>query len=177
MNEDQVRRFRIVMGALVLGALSIQLVVVPQVAADYAESYPEVAYLAVPYVIAIVVGIGGFEVALLATWQLLSAVATDGTLTSRSKRWANVMAASLVFMAVIFAGVCVHAGSVANVGGPAMLFGLLAALALVPAAVGLRSKAMGFSPGDDVHHRVTQQLPLVVACGFRFPSPRSRSGP
>lgn len=156
MNKEQVRRFRIVMAALALGALLTQLVVVPQVAADYAESYPEVAHLAAPYVIAIVVGIGGFEVALLATWKLLTAAPTGGALTSRSKRWANVMAVSLVFMAVIFGAVCVHARSVENVAGPAMLFGLLASLALVLAALGLRNKAMDFSLGDDVYHRVSR---------------------
>lgn len=156
MNKEQVGRFRIVIGAIALAALISQLVAVPLVAAHYSESYPEVAYLAAPYIIAIGVGIGGFEVALLATWQLLSAALAVETLTSRSKRWANVMAASLVFMAVVFAGVCVHAGSVANVGGPAMLFGLLASLALVPVAVGLRFKALDFSHGDEVYNHVAR---------------------
>lgn len=156
MKQEQVRRFRIVIGALTLGALLTQLVVVPRAAAGYADAYPEVAYLAFPYVIAIVVGIGGFEVALLATWQLLSAAAGGDALTSYSKRWANVMAAALVFMAVLFAGVCVHAGSVANVGGPPMLFGLLASLALIPAAFALKKKAMGFSLGADVDNRVSR---------------------
>lgn len=149
MNKEQVRRFRIVIGAIALVALLTQIVVVPWAAADHAAAYPKVAYLAVPYVTAIVVAIGAFEVALLAVWQILSAAATGGATTSRSKRWANVMAAALIFMAVIFAGVCVHAGSVANIGGPAMLFGLLASVALVPAAFALKKKAMEFSLADD----------------------------
>jgi hypothetical protein len=151
MIRQQVTALRIVLGALAFGALLAQLVVVPRVAAEYADAYPEVAYLAPPYVTALVVAICGFEVALLAAWQLLSAAERGEALTGRSKRWANVMAVSLSFMAVIFAGVCVHAGSFAAVGGPPMLFGLLASLALVPVAVALRNKAVDFLLGDDAH--------------------------
>ncbi len=153
MISQQLTPLRIILGALALGALLAQLVVVPRSAAEYAGAFPEVAYLAPPYVAAIVVAIGGFEVALLAAWQLLSAAAAGEGLTDRSKRWANVMAASLSFMAVIFAGVCVHAGSFAAVGGPAMLFGLLASLALVPVAFGLRKKTVDFLLRDDARRR------------------------
>ncbi|MCW2131926.1 DUF2975 domain-containing protein [Arthrobacter sp. VKM Ac-2550] len=151
MIRQQVARLRIIFGAFALGALLAQLVVVPLVAADYAEAYPEVAYLAPPYVTAIVVAIGGFEVALLAAWQLLSAAVVGEASAGRSKRWANVMAVSLGLMAVLFAGVCVHAGSFAAVGGPPMLFGLLTSLALVPVAFGIRNKALDFLLDDDAH--------------------------
>ncbi|WP_028278394.1 DUF2975 domain-containing protein [Arthrobacter sp. H5] len=140
MIGQHVSRLRIVLGALVPAALLLQFVVVPRTAASYAEAYPEVAYLEAPYLIAAVVTIGGFEVALLAAWQLLSAAEEGKASTHRSQRWANVMTASLCFMALLSAGVCVHAGSVENIGGPAMLFGLLASLALVAVALGLRSK-------------------------------------
>ncbi|GAB3531905.1 hypothetical protein GCM10027403_03120 [Arthrobacter tecti] len=150
MIREHVPRLRIVIGAIAFLAMLVQIVVIPRIAANYANDYPEVAYLAPPYVVAIVIAIGSFEVALLAAWQLLSAAEAGDTLTSRSPRWANVVAASLLFMAMIFAGVCVHAGSVASVGGPAMLFGLLASLAVVPAAFALRKKTMGSSLVDDV---------------------------
>jgi hypothetical protein len=149
MVRQQATRLRIVLGALALGALLIQLVV-PRVAAEYADAYPEVAYLAPAYATAIVVAIGGFEAALLAAWQLLSVAAAGEALTYRSKRWANVMAASLSFMAVILAVVCVHAGSFAAIGGPAMLFGLFASLAVIPGSIVLRNKAMAFLLGADV---------------------------
>jgi hypothetical protein len=154
MITQQVTRLRIILGVLALGTLLTQFMVVPRVAAEYADAYPEVAYLAAPYVTAIVVAIAGFEVALLAYWQLLSAVAAGEALTRRSKRWANVMAASLIFMTVIFAGVCFHAGSFANVGGPPMLFGIIFFLALVPAAFGLRTLILDLFPGNDVDHHV-----------------------
>jgi hypothetical protein len=79
-----------------------------------------------------------FEMALLAAWKLISAAVADGALAGRPTQWANAMTASLILIAVIFAGLCVYVGSVARVGGPAMLFGLLFSLALIPAAFALR---------------------------------------
>ncbi len=154
MTRRQVPLLRIAVGALALGALLAQLVVVPRVAAGFAGAYPEVARLAPPYVIAIVIAIGGFEVALLAAWRLLSAAEGGEAATSRSRLWADVMTASLGVMAVLFAGVCAHAGFVEGVGGPPMLFGLLSSLALVPGAILLRNKAMAFTLGD-VHDRAS----------------------
>jgi cytochrome bd-type quinol oxidase subunit 2 len=156
MIRQQITRIRIILGALALGSLLTQLVIVPRFAAEYAAAYPEVAYLALPYVTAMVVAIGGFEVALLAAWLMLSTAGAGRALTSRSKRWANVMTASLSFMAVIFSGVCVHAGSFAAVGGPAMLFGLLTSLALLLIAFGLRNQAMRFLLRDDVDAHVSR---------------------
>lgn len=148
MTRMHVPFLRSWIGALALAALLAQLVVVPRVAAANARAYPEVAHLERPYVLAIVVALGGFEVALLAAWQIVSAAKRGQALTSRSKRWANVMAASLGLMAVLFAGVFAHAGFVESVGGPPMGFGLLVSLALVPGAFVLRSKARVFSLAD-----------------------------
>ncbi len=61
------------------------------------------------------------------------------------KRWANILAWSLCFMAVVAAGVCVHAAFVANVGGPPMIFGILASLAVVAIALVVRHRAVSFS--------------------------------
>jgi hypothetical protein len=157
MISQRVTPLRVLLGALALGTLLTQVVIVPSTAAEYAEAYPEVAYLAAPYVTAIVVAIGGFEVALLAVWQLLSAAAAGGASPRRAKLLAHVLAVSLSFMAVIFAGVCVHAGSFAAVGGPAMLFGILASLALVLVAFVLRKKAVDFVLTDNVDGPLAQR--------------------
>ncbi|GAB3548458.1 hypothetical protein GCM10027404_12380 [Arthrobacter tumbae] len=146
MTGQQVAFGRVLIGALAAGSLLAQFVLVPQVASDAAERYPEVAHLEIPYLTAVVAALGFFEVALLAAWRLLavtnSAVAGKERLglTGGSKRWIDVMTASLCSTALIFAGICVHAGSVENIGGPAMLFGLLASLSLTVAVVVLRSK-------------------------------------
>ncbi|MDF9278653.1 DUF2975 domain-containing protein [Arthrobacter sp. EH-1B-1] len=131
---------RILIGALAAGSLLAQFVVVPQIAADAAERYPEVAYLEIPYLTAVVVALAFFELALLAAWRL-TARRRRQSLTNGSQRWIDVMTASLCLSALTVAGICVHAGSIENIGGPAMLLGLVAGLALIAAVVVLRSKA------------------------------------
>ncbi len=126
-------------------ALLTQALVVPWVAAACADAYPEVAYLERPYVVAVVTAILGFEVALFAAWQLLSAAKAGNVSKRPATRWADIVAGSLCFMAVVVAGICVHAAFVANVGGPPTIFGLLVCLAVVPVAVVLRNRAVGFS--------------------------------
>lgn len=136
MTTQHLAFFRILIGALAIGSLLAQLVVVPQVAANAAERYPEVAHLEIPYVAAVVVAIGFFEIALLAAWRLVAtARKQEAVSTGASQRWLNLMAVSLCLMALLFAGTCMHAGSVENIGGPAMLFGLLASLALISGVV------------------------------------------
>lgn len=130
--------------AIALAAVATQWLIVPQVARGFAEAYPEVAYLAPPYTIAMVAAIGSFEVGLLAAWQLISAARTKKVLSSGTRQWANTMAASVALMAMLFAGVCAHASFIADIGGPPVFLGLLAALALVPGSVILREVTMGY---------------------------------
>jgi cytochrome bd-type quinol oxidase subunit 2 len=143
---------RTAFGALGLLALLAQTVAVPRAAAASAAAYPQVAHLERPYVIGVVVAILGFESALLSAWMLLSTAKTGEESTSRVRRWANLLAASLWFMAAVIAGVCVHAAFVARVGGPPTMLGLLLCLAVVPGAVALRRRARGFSPHPDAEH-------------------------
>ncbi|WP_133725939.1 hypothetical protein [Nesterenkonia aurantiaca] len=56
------------------------------------------------------------------------------------------MTVSLGIMALLLAGVFFHAGWEENVGGPLMLFGLLACLAALAAALILRSWALRSLP-------------------------------
>ncbi|WP_299167734.1 DUF2975 domain-containing protein [uncultured Arthrobacter sp.] len=136
MTRQHVALFRLLIGVLAVGSLAAQLVVVPQVASNAADRYPEVAHLEIPYATAVVVAIGFFEVALLAAWRLLAtARKEERRLSDVSQRWIDLMAVSLCLMALLFAGICVHAGSVENIGGPAMLFGLLVSLALIGGVV------------------------------------------
>ena len=141
MTRQQVPVLRVAIGALALVALVLQVLVVPLVAAACAAAYPDVAYLERPYVAAVVVALVGFEVALLSAWQLLRVPAEAGP----TMRWANALAGSLCFMAVVLAGLSLHAAFVANVGGPLTMLGLLVCVAVVPIALALRHRAVKFS--------------------------------
>lgn len=142
MTRPEALPLRCALVALAVVALLAQVALVPAAARGYARAFPEVAYLASPYAAAIVVAIACFEVSLLAAWQLLSAALMGRGSTGRFRRWADVSAMALVCSAVVLAAVCLHAGSIAGVGGPAMLFGLLASAAVVPAAFILRRAAI-----------------------------------
>ena len=147
MTQQEALPLRVVLGALGLFALFSQALLVPREAGEYAAAYPSAAYLAVPYAVAVVAAIACFEVALLAAWQILTAAVADAAPGSTTPKWANVVAVSLSLTGVILAGICAHAGSVAGVGGPAMLLGVLAGLGLVPAAFALRARLRRLSSG------------------------------
>ncbi|MEJ5946639.1 hypothetical protein WDZ17_15175 [Pseudokineococcus basanitobsidens] len=140
MSREHLVLARVAVVACAAGALTAQLVV-PQVAAGYAARYPEVAGLERPYVVAVVVATAAVEVALVAAWQLLGRDGEPGS-PRRGRRRVEVVAGSLCLTAGVLAAVCVHAGAVAHVGGPAAGAGLLACLALVVAAVGARRRGL-----------------------------------
>jgi len=151
MTRQEALPLRVALGAIACAAVFAQ-VMLPLLAGGYAAAYPQAANLAVPYAAAAIAAIVCFEVALLAGWQILTAVVAEGALTLSTTTWVNVMAVSLGLTGITLAGICAHAGSVAAVGGPAMLFGLVAGLALVPAAVALRNRFLQLStePGPDL---------------------------
>jgi hypothetical protein len=151
MTKQEALPVRFFIGLFALVTVVVQLVVIPKAGAIHAAMYPEVAYLETLYVTALVIALIGFELALLSVWQLVLAAITDRASSVQSRWWSNMMTASLIFMATIFAGICVHAGSVADVGGPAVLFGLLGSLALVPLAFVLRNGIRSWLRNENVH--------------------------
>lgn len=144
MTKQEALPLRIAFTVLALGALLMQVILVPQAGNGYADRFPEAAYLAFPYTAAIAVGFIGLEVALLAAWQLVSSAVTKRSLNSRSMRWTNLMAASLGFMAAVFAGVCAHALFWTEFGAPAVLFGFVVSLGLFPAIFAVRHGTRGW---------------------------------
>lgn len=139
MTKQEALPLRISFAVLTLGALLIQLILVPQARDSFADKFSDAAYLALPYATAIAVGLIGFEVAVLAAWQLVSAARTERSLNPRSMRWTNVLAGSLGFMALVFVGVCAHTLFWTKFGAPAVLFGFLVSLGMVPVIFAVRS--------------------------------------
>ncbi len=139
MNVQLIPDLRIAVGALAIGALLTQVFITPLFANSFAEAYPEAAYLALPYMIAIIAAICGIEAALLAIWKLLSIVKRGEVSTGPSLGWVNFITGCLLFTAAIMASVFAHASFVAYVGGPPVFFGLLASIALGAGAIFLRT--------------------------------------
>ncbi|GAA1122326.1 DUF2975 domain-containing protein [Arthrobacter flavus] len=153
MTKQKAFRFHFFLVVFALTILLAQLVVIPRTAATYAKAYPEVAYLAPPTVTALVIALIGFEVALLAAWRLVAIAVAGKASTLQSRQWARIMTVSLILMAAIFAGVFFYMGSIAGVGGPAMLFGLLVSLALILMTFSIRHRVTGWLKTADTLHR------------------------
>ena len=132
MSTQQLLPYRLTLGALALAAVLTQIIFVPLGASSYAASYPEVAHLQVPYTVALIIGLVGLEVALVAGWLLLAATGDQAMTSALMRQGVNIITAGLLFLLVVSGGVFFHAGSVENVGGPPMLFGLMLCLVLVP---------------------------------------------
>ncbi|GAA1360384.1 hypothetical protein GCM10009596_17100 [Arthrobacter rhombi] len=134
MNVEQIPVLRVAVVTVAVGAILTQALITPAVANSFAGAYPEAAYLATPYMIAIIVAIFGLEAALLAIWRLISIAKPGNHSHSVSTNWINFMTLCLIFAAVIMAFVFTHAAFIAYVGGPPVLFGLLASIALAVSA-------------------------------------------
>ncbi|MFN8519196.1 MAG: DUF2975 domain-containing protein [Chloroflexota bacterium] len=81
---------RIGLLALVLVSVLAQLAAVA-LATEAGRRMPEVAHLVVPYSVAAVLFVGCGQVALLATWRLLSLVRRDAIFTSHALRWVDLV--------------------------------------------------------------------------------------
>jgi hypothetical protein len=125
MNMLASRLLRVALVVLLLGTVFAQ-VLVPVLASDVGTTFPEVAYLVVPYSLAAILFIGCGQVALLVVWRLLSLVDGGVIFTRRSLRWVDVITACAAVAMVLSAVVWIHMlGFVPGGGGP--MFWYLAA--------------------------------------------------
>ena len=128
MNKLVRQLLRVALVVLLLGSVLAQ-VLLPVFASEVGTTFPEVAYLVVPYSVAAILFIGCGQVALLVVWRLLSLVSGGVIFTRRSLRWVDVITACAAVATVLSAGVLIHMlGFVPGGGGP-MIYYLAACLA------------------------------------------------
>jgi hypothetical protein len=128
MNKLASRLLRVALVVLLLGTVLAQ-VLVPAIASGVGWTFPEVAYLVVPYSVAAILFIGCGQVALLVVWRLLSLVDGGVIFTRRALRWVDVITACAAVATVLSAGVLIHMlGFVPGGGGP-MIYYLAACIA------------------------------------------------
>ena len=112
------RLLRVALVVLLLGSVFAQLLV-PVYASQVGTTFPEVAYLVVPYSVAAILFIACGQVALLVVWRLLSMIGGGVIFTRRALRWVDVIIACGVVATVLSAGVWIHMlGFVPGGGGP-----------------------------------------------------------
>jgi Protein of unknown function (DUF2975) len=124
MDILTIRLLRVALVVLLLGTVLVQ-VLLPVFASQVGMTFPEVAYLVVPYSVAAILFIGCGQVALLAVWRLLSLVSGGVIFTRRSLRWVDVITSCAAVATVLCAGVFIHLLFFVGFGG--VLFYYLAA--------------------------------------------------
>ena len=109
---------RVALVVLLLGSVLAQLLV-PVYASQVGTTFPEVAYLVVPYSVAAILFIACGQVALLVVWRLLSMIGGGVIFTRRALRWVDVIIACGVVATALSAVVWIHMLSfVPGGGGP-----------------------------------------------------------
>lgn len=121
MHQFAIRLLRVALVILLLGSVLAQ-VLVPLFASQQALTFPEVAYLAIPYSVAVILVIACTQVALLAVWQLLSLINRGIIFTRRSLRSVDVITACAAVATVLGAGTMIHLLFIVRVGGPMILW-------------------------------------------------------
>jgi Protein of unknown function (DUF2975) len=118
MNKLVIRLLRVALIVLLLASVLVQMLV-PGWASAFGSRVPEVAYLVIPYSMAAILFIGCGQVALLATWRLLSFVGDGVIFTWRAVRWVDVIIACAAVATALTATVLVHMlGFLPGDGGP-----------------------------------------------------------
>ena len=112
---------RVALVGLLIGTVLAQ-VLVPVIASEAGTTFPEVAYLVVPYSVAAILFIGCGQVALLVVWRLLSMIGGGVIFTRRALRLVDVIAACAAVAAVLSGGVLIHLLVFVGVGGPILYY-------------------------------------------------------
>lgn len=128
MTQIARRLLRAAIGVLLLGSALAQ-VLVPVLASEEGQLFPEVAHLVVPYSVAGILAIACGQLALLATWRLLSMVNGGVIFSRRALRWVDVITACAAVAMVLTAAPMVHLLLFVGVGGPGVVLGLAACIA------------------------------------------------
>ena len=116
------RLLRVALVVPLLGTVLVQIGT-PMLASEEGGTFPEVAYLVVPYSMAAILFIGCGQVALVAVWRLLSLVNGGVIFTRGALRWVDVITACAGVATALSACVLIHMlGFVPGGGGPTVYF-------------------------------------------------------
>ena len=128
MRNATIQILRILLLIVVAGIALLQGFILPLMASQYAEIYPEVAYLAVPFTVIFQLVLLGAEVIVVCIWMLLSMVAEDSIFSSKAFRFVDVIIGTLLAMAAILLGVQVYLSAILNADPPAVAIVLIGGL-------------------------------------------------
>ena len=127
MNRSVISVLRTLLVLVFLLLLLGQALVIPSLAEESAIAFPEVAFLAAPYMLISIGAIACVQLAVFATWVLLSLVEQNSIFSERALGWVNTIIASIVTATILLVFAGLHILVVVQVGGPGVFLGTCAA--------------------------------------------------
>ncbi|WP_326807636.1 DUF2975 domain-containing protein [Streptomyces sp. NBC_01775] len=108
MHRLFITALRAGIAAAFLAGLFGQILVIPNTAANEVDTFPPYEPFEAPYVTVAIVGVACVQVALVATWMLLSMVERDAIFTPRAFRWVDVIIGASIVATLLATGVMAH---------------------------------------------------------------------
>ncbi|PQZ87309.1 hypothetical protein CQ018_17770 [Arthrobacter sp. MYb227] len=127
MNRSVISVLRVLLALVFLLLLLGQVIVIPSLVAESAIAFPEVVFLAAPYTFISISAIACVQLAVLATWVLLSRVEQDSIFSERALGWVNTIIASIVTATILLVFAGLHMLVVVQAGGPGIFLATCAA--------------------------------------------------
>jgi hypothetical protein len=164
MGKLTVLALRVVIAGLLAGSLYVQLVMVPLLADDMRDLSPEFAYLRLPFLAIIWLGIVTIQISLVCVWRLVTMVRRGTVFSHAAFRYVDVVigamavASLLTFaLAALLAPTDVAPGIVLLVSGASLLVAGVALIVLV-----LRMLLVQAVARDDEAQHLQAELDEVI---------------
>jgi len=121
MTSLQLLAVRIVLGIIAVGCVGIQVILLPELVRETAESDPWALRFAIPYAWAAALAVACLEVGLVAVWVLLGKVRRGAIFSTNSFTWVNAIIIAASIATAIIAGVLVWHLGVEGQGPPGLI--------------------------------------------------------
>lgn len=131
MHKATIVSLKVVIVAMIALLLACQLFMVPGVARQSAENYPDLSYLQVPGIIVAVLFLLCVQVVLVCVWRLLSMVRMSVIFSDDAFVWVDIILGAIV-LATLLIAVSMATLALSNVASPSVM--LLCALGVVVGA-------------------------------------------
>ncbi len=117
---------RVLLVLLFAGLVVAQVLIMPGSVAYRAEQDPNFAHLEWPFLAFSIIELLCVQVVIVCTWRLLSMVKADEIFSDAAFAWVDVIIWTIATAWVLFAGVFVYIGVIADDPGvPVLMFGML----------------------------------------------------
>ena len=122
MNRLTVLAVRVALGAVLLGTLATQVLIIPLLASEVAIANPEVDYLQWPYTFAAIGVVASVQVAIVCVWRLLGFVRAGSIFSPLAFRWVDVIIGAIGAAVAILVVMFGHLWAIAAMPPAAFLF-------------------------------------------------------